>query len=171
MDFNISGAGSTLFGLVEKGYNLISGAGEDVIEFVSEDVPGFISTSYEKVEDFFEDVEDSTLVKVGKSIAGEYLSGSSARATSSFRDKDPGYRKQAGARDVSTQRDLRGVDPQALGYVSRVSGMMQGLNQSNVPAIAELYRRLETDPAVGPNIPVPDTGEDIDVKTYQKYTV
>ena len=169
MDFNISGVGSSFLDIVEKGYNLISNAGEDVIEFVSEDVPGFISTSYEKVEDFLEDAEDSKLVKVGKSIAGEYLSGSSARATSSFRD--PGYRRQAGMRDVSVQRDLRGVDPQSLGYVSRVSGMMQGLSQSNVPAIAELYRRLETDPAVGPNIPVPDTSEDIDVKTYQKYTV
>ena len=168
MDIDISGgSGFSFYDLVEKGYNLISGAGEDVVEFVSEDIPGFISTAYEKVENIYEDIEDSKLLSVGKNIAGQFLAGSSDRATKPFRD--PGYRKQAGAREVRQQGDLRGIDPQTVGYVSRVNSMMQGLDQSNVPAIAELYRRLQSERAAGPNIPVSDTVDDIDVELYKKY--
>lgn len=167
MDVDISGGGSGFFDLVEKGYNLISGAGKDVVEFVSGDIPGFISTAYEKVEDIYEDIEDSKLVSVGKNIAGEFLSGSSERAIK--RPSDPGYRKQSGARQIREQGDLRGIDPQAVGYVARVNGMMQGLDKSNVPAIAELYRRLQSETAMGPNIPVSDTVDDIDVELYKKY--
>ena len=46
---------------------------------------------------------------------------------------------------------------------------MQGLDKSNVPAIAELYRRLQSETAMGPNIPVSDTVDDIDVELYKKY--
>lgn len=171
MDFDITGGKKTFYDLVETGYNLITGAGEDVVEFVSEDAPGFISTAYEKVEDIYEDIKDSKFLSVGKNIAGSYLSSSSGRETETRKFRDPGYRKQAGARDVASQRDIRtgGIDPQSIGYTSRVTGMMAGLDKSLVPTIAELYQRLESGRAAGPNIPVPGDSQDIDVKLAEKY--
>lgn len=170
MDIDISGGKKSFYDLVETGYNLITGAGEDVVEFVSEDVPGFISTAYEKVEDIYEGIEDSKLLSIGKNIAGSYLS-SSGRESTTRGFRDPGYRKQAGARDVASQRDTRlsGIDPQSIGYTSRVTGMMAGLDKSLVPTIAELYQRLESGRAAGPNIPVPGDAQDIDVKLAEKY--
>lgn len=168
MDFDISGGNFSFYDIVETGYNLISGAGEDVVEFVSEDIPGFISSAYEKVEDIYEKVEGSAILGVGKSIAGQYLS-SSESGRPAFRD--PKFRKDAAARQISSQRDVRtgGIDPQSVGYVPRVTGMMTGLDKSLVPTIAELYQRLQSEKATGPNIPVPDEAQDIDVELVKKY--
>lgn len=168
MDFDISGGNFSFYDIVETGYNLISGAGEDVVEFVSEDIPGFISSAYEKVEDIYEQVEGSAILGVGKSIAGQYLS-SSETGRQAFRD--PKFRKDAAARQISSQRDVRtgGIDPQSVGYVPRVTGMMSGLDKSLVPTIAELYQRLQSEKAAGPNIPVPDEAQDINVELVKKY--
>lgn len=172
MDYDITGGNLSFYDLVETGYNLITGAGEDIVEFVTEDAPGFISSAYEKVEDIYESLEGSKVLDVGKNIAGSYLASSSREsATRSFRD--PGYRKQAGARDVSSQRDVRsgGIDPQSVGYTSRVTGMMAGLDKSLVPTIAELYQRLESGRSQGPNIPIPGDAQDIDIELAEKYVV
>jgi hypothetical protein len=169
MDFDISGSNFSFYDLVETGYNLISGAGKDVVDFVSEDIPGFISSAYEKVEDVYERAGGSPLLGVGKSIASQYLSSSSQSARPEFRDS--GFRKDASARQTQSQGDIRrgGVDPQSVGYVPRVSGMMSGLDKSLVPAISQLYQKLGAAKSQGPNIPIPDESQDIDVQLVEKY--
>ena len=173
MDYDISGGKNSFYDIVETGYNLITGTGGDIVDFITEDAPGFISSAYEKVEGVYEDLKDSGIVDVGKSIAGSYLASSGDSSAESRRIRDPKYRKQSDARNVNTQRDVRlgGIDPQSVGYTSRVTNMMSGLDKSLVPAIAELYRRLESKDAQGPNIPLESPDQGIDVELASKYAV
>ena len=154
MDSDISGI-SSFYDLVEKGYGLLSGEAKDIVEYVSDDVPGFISNAYDEFE-------DSPLFRLGKNIAGEFLSGSAASNVS-------GYRKQAGARETSRQGDSRGMDPRSIGYTSSVRSMMNGLEKSNVPSISNLYARLNPGVSQGPNLVIAGKADDVDLKLYEKY--
>tara|TARA_R110000787_G_scaffold282210_1_gene393963 strand:- start:131 stop:625 length:495 start_codon:yes stop_codon:yes gene_type:complete len=162
MDSDISGI-SSFYDLVEKGYGLLSGEAKDIVEYVSDDVPGFISNAYDEFE-------DSPLFRLGKNIAGEFLSGSAASNVSGIaKSRDAGYRKQAGARETSRQGDSRGMDPRSIGYTSSVRSMMNGLEKSNIPSISNLYARLNPGVSQGPNLVIAGKADDVDLKLYEKY--
>lgn len=169
-------SGNSFYDALESGWNWLTGGGGDSVVHPlytnAEEAGGFLSSSYEKLEDIYESVEDSPLFGFGKNLLGEMAGGSSDAKSrfASSRSRDPMNRRDAGARNATIQRDIQKVDPQMLGYTAQVMSMAQGLDRSSVPSIADLYAKINSGKSRGPTITLESASDAIDLELTDKYS-